>query len=214
VPELSHLRRDRRLWRQANVRIIPLALAALCGVGLAAYYGNAKPPNFNHHLLTISGVVLFTLAAVACLHVITMTIRKVLTHYAGAARAASVQFFLRLAGYLVILVVILSLLRIPVAKLLLGGAVTGIIIGVAAQQALANFFASVILLITRPYIVGGRVTLKSGGLGDFTGLITDIGLTHTKLMLDDGESVLLPNAAILGGTAIIPIEADESPKKR
>jgi small-conductance mechanosensitive channel len=91
----------------------------------------------------------------------------------------------------------------------LGSAVTGIILGVAAQQALANFFASIILLFARPFKIGQRAILKAGAFGEYTGVIIDMGLTHTRLELDDGNVVLLPNATILSSTAIMPLKAEQ-----
>ena len=65
-------------------------------------------------------------------------------------------------------------------------------------------FASIVLIISHPYSIGDSLTFKSGALGgEFTGTIKDIGLTHTRIKLEDsGDVVLLPNAQILGGTSI------------
>src|SRR5581483_11098225 len=108
---------------------------------------------------------------------------------------------LRTIGYPIILLETLSLINIPIQTLLLGSAVTGIILGVAAQQALANFFASIILLVSQPFKVGQRTFIRNGAFGEYTGTIIDMGLTHTKLELDDGTKVLLPNAAVLSSAA-------------
>jgi small-conductance mechanosensitive channel len=158
------------------------------------------------------GVVVFVGFAMVCLHIVSSTMRKVVSHYLGPGRAANAEFFTIVAGYLIILLATLGLLHIPVEKLLLGGAVTGIVLGVAAQQALANFFASVILLLTQPYAVGEQIVLRSGALGgEYRGTVVDIGMTHTKVHLDDDSMVLLPNASILGGAAILPV-ADMQPQ--
>jgi small-conductance mechanosensitive channel len=59
----------------------------------------------------------------------------------------------------------LALLTIPVQQLLVGGALTGVIVGIAAQQPLSNLFAGLVLLITRPLAVGQWVGIHSGALG-------------------------------------------------
>jgi len=99
----------------------------------------------------------------------------------------------------------LELVNISVEKLLLGGAILGVILGVAAQQSLANFFASVILILTHPFRVGEQVTIISGSFGGkYEGTVKDIGLTHTKLKLNNGDVIFMPNSTILTWAAIIP----------
>lgn len=113
------------------------------------------------------------------------------------------RYVLLFIGYIVIFLVTLSLLGIPVDNLMLGGAALGIIIGVAAQQALANLFASIVLIMARPFSVGSYITINAGALGgEYTGSVEEIGLVHTKIKIQDGTSVLLPNAALLSGAAI------------
>jgi small-conductance mechanosensitive channel len=93
---------------------------------------------------------------------------------------------------------------VPVGHILVGSAVLGIVLGVAAQQALANFFASIILIISHPFTVGESITIVSGGLGgSYEGMVDDIGLTHTKINLVNGNIVKLPNSALLTSAAIV-----------
>jgi small-conductance mechanosensitive channel len=176
------------------------------GAVLSTVYGNVHHGNFNRHIVSLLGVIVFVIFATAFLHVLTRTIhRHIALHKLGTARAASIQFLLRMFGYVAILLISLELLGISVEKLLFGGAVLGIILGVAAQQALANLFASIVLVISHPFAVGDVVTLTSGALGGkYEGTIIDIGLTHSRLAQDDGNIILLPNATVLAGAAIMP----------
>lgn len=111
---------------------------------------------------------------------------------------------MRLFGNVAIALLTLNLTGFSIGNLLLGGAAIGIILGVAAQQALANLFASIVLIITHPYTVGDMLRFNSGALGGvYEGKVTDIGLTHTKLKLaESGELVLLPNATVLSGATV------------
>ena len=52
---------------------------------------------------------------------------------------------------------LLALLQVNLGALLVGGAVTAIVLGIAAQQTLGNFFAGLVLLFARPYLPGQRV---------------------------------------------------------
>jgi small-conductance mechanosensitive channel len=70
-----------------------------------------------------------------------------------------------LVGYLIVALTAMDLFALPVGNLLVGGAVTGMILGIAAQQSLSNVFAGLVLLFARPYIPGEKVRIRSGALG-------------------------------------------------
>ena len=86
----------------------------------------------------------------------------------GTSHAAIVRYTILLIGGATTLVLTVSLLKVPIGQLLVGGAVTTILLGIAGQQALANVFAGLMLLISRPFAVGDYVRLKSGALGGVT----------------------------------------------
>jgi small-conductance mechanosensitive channel len=123
--------------------------------------------------------------------------RSVLEPRAGAAHAAVVRYTLLLIGAFTTLVVTLVLFAVPVGQLVLGGALTSVFVGIAAQQALSNVFAGIVLLLTRPFRVGDAVRLRAGALGgQLDGTVTEIGITYVRL--DTGTSIMaVPNSQVL-----------------
>lgn len=200
------------MWRKTNIKLLPSAVILLAGAMLTTASGSIREGGPGDRLLALIGLITFVVFSVIFLKILTKTIAKLVAfYYASEGRAASVQFLLRLIGYITIALVTLSLLEIPVGKLLLGGAAVGIILGVAAQQALANLFASIVLIFAHPFIVGDEVKINSGSLGgEYEGTIQDIGLTHTKLVTKKGRLVLLPNATVLAWSAITKHKSGEN----
>jgi small-conductance mechanosensitive channel len=201
-------------WKKLNITVVLFFIIAIVGASFAGYEWNAHGNTINHRLLAIVGILIFLFFASTTLNMFTGSIRKYTYPHLGVGRAATIQFTLRTIGYLLIILETLSLMNIPIQALLLGGAVTGIIVGVAAQQSLANFFASIILLISRPFKIGQRTIIKSGAFGEYTGIIIDMGLTHTRLEMDDGNVVLLPNATVLSSAAVMPLKQVDQSKKQ
>jgi Mechanosensitive ion channel len=77
------------------------------------------------------------------------------------------------------------------------GAVTTILLGIAGQQSLSDVFASLGLLLSRPFTVGNYIRLKSGALGGVTdGLVAEIGITCLRLDTEEGTAHL-PNSQVL-----------------
>jgi hypothetical protein len=123
--------------------------------------------------------------------------RDILLPRVGNAHATMVRLVIVLVGTLTTLVLTLQLFDLPVGQLVLGGALTGVLVGIAAQQTLANLFAGIILLLSKPFVVGDDVRLWSGPLGgEFDGTVLEIGLTYIRLEAVNGE-FRLPNAQVL-----------------
>jgi small-conductance mechanosensitive channel len=207
---------SKHIWRDACIRLIPLGLFATAGAVVSAMYGKGRTGSEDHKLIALSGVLVFVLLSVTFIHTLTNIIRGLMSkhrYHLAARQAGAVRFVLRIVGYLTILLTTLELMGVSVARLLLGSAVLGIILGVAAQQALANFFASIVLVIAHPFSVGEYISINSGALGGkYTGTVIDIGLTHTRLQEVTGNVVLLPNATLLSAAAFMPGDHAAQPK--
>jgi small-conductance mechanosensitive channel len=100
-----------------------------------------------------------------------------------------------ITGYIIVVLWVLSIFGIALDVLLLGGALSGIILGIAAQQTLGNIFAGIVLLIVRPFRVGEHAIIKSS-LGEYEGLVTSMGFFYVKIQTARGR-VELPNAIAL-----------------
>ena len=100
-------------------------------------------------------------------------------------------------GEFTTLVITLVLFGVPVSQLLVGGALATVFVSIAAQQALGNVFAGLVLVFARPFKVGDPIRLRAGALGGtLDGVVADIGITYMRF--DIGGSVMsIPNSQVL-----------------
>jgi small-conductance mechanosensitive channel len=113
------------------------------------------------------------------------------------ATAGSVGFLIRLLTAAVALLVALGIAGVNPATLVLGGAFTAVIVGLAAQQTLGNVIAGTVLLSAGPFRVGDRVRLQGGQLaGQIEGVVSSLGLLYTTLITGQG-AVMVPNSVVL-----------------
>ncbi len=113
------------------------------------------------------------------------------------ATAGTVGFLIRLVTVGVALLVALWVAGVNPATLLVGGAFTAVIVGLAAQQTLGNVFAGTVLLSAGPFRVGDRVRLQGGPLaGQIEGVVSSLGLLYTALATEEG-TVMVPNSVVL-----------------
>lgn len=173
-------------------------------------FGKRLTVSSGHVLIFVVGLaVVFAVAGAVATRSIARELARVSEARGGIAAASAIRLICLIVGYGVVGLGILTLLRLNLGNLVVGGAVTGVIIGIAAQQTLGNFFAGLVLLFARPYAPGQRVTVRSGAMGGpFEGTIVDAGLMYTTIRTNDG-TVSMPNAGLLAAAIGPSTEPDQ-----
>lgn len=195
--QMAKVRARTRPWRA----IIALVLAAAAGI-VASVAGRdfeywTGHGNTGSKLVAALAAALFCLFAFIAILALAGRTRQALQPVAGSAHAAVVRYSIVLFGAVFTLVIGLALFKIPVGQLIVGGALTTILIGIAAQQSLSNVFAGLVLLLSRPFNVGETIQLRSGAMGGLIdGVVTEIGITYVRLDTADGP-MSLPNSQVL-----------------
>jgi hypothetical protein len=198
--QMANVRRRARPWRS----IIAAVLALLAGMtSYSARYVTIRR-TYSHltaDIIAQSAAAAFCILAVIAVLGLAKKAQEVLRPAVGTAHAAVVRYAILLTGGTAVLLLTLEFSGVPVGQLALGGAVTGILVGIAGQQTLANLFAGLVLLLSRPFGVGDLIRLRSGALGgQLEGTVTEIGITYLRLETPDGV-LHVPNAQVLAAAA-------------
>ncbi len=195
--QVQRVRARARPWAS----IISLIIAVAAGIT-----AEALSPHFDPHHRTIilaAGAGVFGVFGVAGAIGLSSKARTVLQPLIGQAHAGVVRYVLVLVGVFAILVFALVIGQVPVSQLLVSGAVVGVLLGIAAQQSLANLFAGLVLLFARPFRVGDHVRFRAGVLsGQIEGTVVDVSLTYVRLETDEGY-VLIPNSQALAAAVLL-----------
>jgi small-conductance mechanosensitive channel len=205
-------RRNRPL---RGIATLLIAIAALVAVQVAGQplhiaesrtlYGHTLTPTAAH-LVTIAATIAFFLFALAATFALARWAKAILEPVVGLAYGDIVRYVMILFGIVITAVASLSMLGFRVAQLAEAGVVTGVLITIAAQQALSNLFAGMMLQFARPFRVGDQVRLRAGGFsGTIEGTVSEFGITYVKLNTSDGH-ILLPNSQVLAA-AVSPVPA-------
>jgi len=204
---VQKVRRKARPWRSIIAAVLAIAGAAVAEISGAKTKGWShlfeSGGNQTQSLLVVVGSAAFLVFGLIAALGISAQVRSGLQPVVGQAHAGVIRYVLVLIGFFTILTTTLLIGRIPVGQLLVGGAITGVLLGIAAQQSLANLFAGLVLLFARPFRVGDRVRFRSGALsGQIEGTVTDVSLTYVRLDTEEGR-VLLPNAQALAAAVVL-----------
>ena len=173
------------------------ALAVAC-LSVGSTIGNGLHSRQLHTKLAIIGLAIaFVILAVLAVRSAGSEVNRVVRARGGASAGTTVKLLITLVGYLIILLAVLGMLAVPLGHLLVGGAITGVVVGIAAQQSLGNIFAGLMLLLARPYVIGDEVRIYSGALGGpHDGLVVGMDLLYTTVQTDAG-AIRIPNAGLL-----------------
>jgi small-conductance mechanosensitive channel len=213
---MAKMRARTRPWRAIISLVVALAAAGVAvkwGAQLAhdQSYNNTHIRNLvpvghieTDKAIAYSAAAAFFLFGMGAAIGLAGKARSGLQPLIGQAHAGVVRYALLLICLFGFLVIALRLVRVPIGNLVVGGAVTGVLLGIAAQQSLANLFAGLVLLFARPFRVGDYVRFRSGALsGQIEGTVTDVSLTYVRLETGDGPT-LLPNSQALAAAVLLP----------
>lgn len=177
----------------------PATLFVLAGAAaVAAAAGDIHSPHVAARLLGGAGTLTFLICALVAVLRGTAWLRPQVAARLGDTHATVLRVVAVVTGAAAAVMVTLSLLAVPIGQVLLGGALTGALLGIAGQQTLANLAAGVVLLLSRAVAVGDRVRVHSGTLGGtFEGTVTEVGLVHTHLRTAEAP-LWIPNTQMLG----------------
>jgi small conductance mechanosensitive channel len=125
------------------------------------------------------------------------------------ATAGTVGFLIRLAFLVIATLAALRIAGLTPRTLAVGGAITAVVVGLAAQQTLGNLIAGLVLISARPFRVGDRVRLQAGGLaGQLEGNVASLGLLYTTFTQGQ-DSIMVPNNVVLSA-AVVPLREPAS----
>ena len=200
--QVARVKDKTRPWKETIALILAITAATVSRNAPSVFSGLLEP-GYARLVGYALAIVFLALATIAVLGISTKA-RNFFEPRLGTAHAAVIRYALLLVGLLVIIVITLQLFRVPVGQLLVGTALTSVLLGIAAQQSLSNIFAGMVLLLSRPFRVGDAIQLRAGALGgQLQGVVTEIGITYIRL--DTGETVMsVPNSQVLAA-AVGPI---------
>jgi len=203
---VAKVRARARPWRY--ILALLLAIAGAVAAEVSGVHGWGKPLSSLHvtevdRLLFIGGQAAFLVFGLAAVVGLSSKARWSSQQLIGQAHAGVLRYVLVLVGVFLVLTFSLAIAHIDVKQLLVSGAVLGVLLGIAAQQSLANLVAGLVLLFARPFRVGDRVRFRAGALsGQIEGMVIDVSLTYVRLDTDDGQ-VLLPNSQALAAAVVL-----------
>jgi small-conductance mechanosensitive channel len=214
----AQVKRKTRPWKSIIALLFAIAAAIISHQARLQARGESQSPwwTVSHEIdevIAYGAATLFGILGLLATYGLAAKSRELLEPRVGTSHAAVVRYAILIIGGFATLVITLDLFAVPVAQLIVAGGLTSVFVGIAAQQALGNVFAGLVLLFARPFVVGEAIRLRAGALGGtLDGTVQEIGITYVRL--DTGDSVMaIPNSQVLNAVIgpIPPPEESEAP---
>ncbi|MGC9130209.1 MAG: mechanosensitive ion channel family protein [Pyrobaculum sp.] len=210
----------RGVWLAAVGKVVGVVVTSF-----AVYY-SIKFADYLFHLgITpdVYGVLIALIASAAGVAISNILGNAVILHLKPALRerAFSVGNVIKIIGFLFSILVAFTLGKIGAEAALLGGTVTGLVLGLALQPVLGNLFAGLVILATRFVTIGDVVRITSTGIPyqpailpsykyfspdyvvpGYKGRVVEIGLFYTTVILDTGYELRIPNSILLNSGVV------------
>jgi small-conductance mechanosensitive channel len=144
--------------------------------------------------LTIGLLVQVGLWATAALD-IALRLRRELQmqqHPEAVAAMDVLGFVIRLVVWTIVILVILDNLGIEITALIAGLGIGGVAVALATQNILGDLFASLSIVLDKPFVVGDFLSI-----GEFLGNVEKVGIKTTRVRSLSGEQLIFSNNDLL-----------------
>ncbi len=119
--------------------------------------------------------------------------QRAMKESAGAATSlGALNFIAKLVLWALLLLVGLGNIGVDVTALVAGLGVGGIAVALAVQNILGDLFASLSIIIDKPFVIGDFIIVD-----DFLGTVEHVGLKTTRVRSLDGEQLIFANSDLL-----------------
>src|SRR5271165_6495145 len=139
---MQKVRAKTRPWRSMFALLLAIAgaiaVVAANGMGVENYHNAVTKIGVDHtaKIIFLAGTLAFFIFGMIAVFGLSGAVRRALQPLVGQAHAGIVRYVVLVAGVFAIFTVALALLGISPRQLLVGGAVAGVLLGIAAQQSL------------------------------------------------------------------------------
>jgi len=208
--KVERVKRKTRPWKSIIALLLAIAAAVISHRAAHGRSNFLNTSDLTNQFVIYGAGALFLVFGSTATYGLAGKSRELLEPKAGPAHAAIVRYAILLVGAFTTLLITLVLFGVPVSQLVVGGALTTVFVSIAAQQALSNVFAGLVLVFARPFRVGDAIRLRAGALGGtIDGIVTDIGITYVRFNTN-GSVMSVPNSQVLNAVVgPIPPEPDE-----
>jgi small-conductance mechanosensitive channel len=134
-------------------------------------------------ILVIGLIIIYTIAHI---------VKKLLPQKLSPQRKMIINRFVQYSGFITLLLIIVSELKINLAAIFGAAGVIGIVVGVASQTSIGNIVSGFFLVSEKSFEIGDLIRI-----GDKSGVVYSIDLLSIKIKTFDNLLLRIPNQTVI-----------------
>jgi len=204
------------------VAVFLITLSVLLETIVSYFLQIVKPSNASDILLIVQylQIGLYILIGLWIVVSISEAIR-ITTQQKLGIKANVLANGIKYLGYIVVFLVVLIPLGVSSSGLIAGSAFVGLVVGIALQPILSNFFAGLLIMLTGYITVGDKVRIVSTRVPyypaqlpaykyfspdfieqGYKGTVVEIDLFYSRILLENRRELRIPNIVLLDSSVI------------
>lgn len=163
----------------------------------AAFLTLKLPPDIERVVQSLTVIALLLQSAIWGNALLNLSVahyssERMATDAASVTTVSVLGFLGKVALWAIVALVALDNAGVNVTALVAGLGIGGIAVALAAQNILSDLFASISIMLDRPFVLGDSIAV-----GDFSGTIEHIGVKTTRIRSVNGEQIVFGNNDLL-----------------
>lgn len=204
------------------VAVFLITLSVLLETIVSFFLQIVKPSNASDILLIVHylQIGLYILIGLWIVVSISEAIR-ITTQQKLGIKANVLANGIKYLGYIIVFLVVLIPLGVSSSGLIAGSAFAGLVVGIALQPILSNFFAGLLIMLTGYITVGDKVRIVSTRVPyypaqlpaykyfspdfieqGYKGTVVEIDLFYSRILLENMRELRIPNIVLLDSSVI------------
>ena len=189
----------RHLVRAIVITIVLLAIFAfVVNVLYQLQQGSLSGISYKYYLIASFNAVLVVIGAYVLYQLLYYMLIRSLGSRLDEGSADTVRLILRVLFFVVAITIVLITFGVNLQTSLAGGAIGGIVLGLAVQSIATSILSGLFVASSRIVKPGDVVTLKSSAWGEFTATVVNVSVLWTYVVNQFGNSMFIPNSALFG----------------
>jgi len=170
---------------------------AIAALAVGSLLGNVHGHRIEPRVVLWASAAAFVIAGIATTRRLSRWLEATIDAHSKSSSGRSLRAIAAVVGYTIVVFATLGLISVPLGHIAVGGAIAGVVLGIAAQQVLGNVFAGLVLLLARPFRLNDHIRIRSGALGgEFDGVVRAMNLTYVMVRTEQGL-LNVPNSSLL-----------------
>ena len=193
------------------IALVIIFIAAIFGVNVVVFFIITRYfPSLSQYITYVAEIS-SVLLGILCSYVVYRILVSIANLYGrekgDRSLAEVITLSLRVLFYFVVILIVLTAFGVSPSSVLAGGAIGGVVLGLAVQTILTSILSGVLISSSKTIFPGEILVVQSYSWGNVLCKVHKVGITFTEVISHDGNKLKIPNTALLTSALFVQLRS-------